>query len=138
MARAAQSVSRHVFYITSATAAKVPLPKGVHPHRGNRLQNVTARAERFIYMSGTWARTAPPPHPHPCGRPLAPCPCHHPIIIRRAMPSQPTEATKAGNRHGNGDEEQHTPTNQDEEPTTHTKTAKTTYHRQRPSLNHGL
>ena len=71
MARAEQSVSRHVFYITSATAAKVPLPKGVHPHRGNRLQNVTARAERFIYMSGTWARTAPPPHPHPCGRPCS-------------------------------------------------------------------
>ena len=89
-------------------------------------------------MYDTWARIVPPPHPHPCGRPLAPCPCYHPIIIRRAIPSQPAEAAKTDERHGNGDEEQHTPTNQDEEPTTHTKTAETTHQRQRPSLNRGL
>lgn len=81
------------------------------------------------------ARIVPPPHPHPCGRPLTHTPCHRPFIIRRDMPSQPTETAKTGDRHGSGDEEQHTPTNQDEEPTTHTKT---THYRQRPSLNRGL
>ena len=72
----------------------------------------------YVRRGGAYRSTPAPPSlwSPPCAMPL-PSSVHH--------PSSHAKTTAEAAKHGNGDEEQHTPTNQDEEPTTHTKTTKT-------------